>query len=81
MQHALLSCSSRATLEAEFTGIDQFNLEKDLLFDVLTECRVVISTVQLLPAYTCTTQAACSFIHSTAYGMLVWLVCQMLTAC
>ncbi|KAA6426409.1 MAG: xaa-Pro dipeptidase [Trebouxia sp. A1-2] len=32
--------SSRATLEADFTGIDQFNLEKDLLFNVLTECRV-----------------------------------------
>ena len=52
VQQALLACSSRATKEADFTGIDQFNLEKDLLFDVLTECRVVISTVQLLPAYT-----------------------------
>jgi hypothetical protein len=69
MQHALLSCSSRATLEADFTGIDQFNLEKDLLFNVLTECRVVISIVQLLPAYTCTTQATCSLIHSTAHGL------------
>ncbi len=81
MQHALFSCSSRATLEADFTGIDQFKLEKDLLFNVLTECRVVIATVQLLPAYACTIHTTCSPIHSTAHSMLVWLVCQMPTAC
>ena len=81
MQHALLSCSSRATLEADFTGIDQFNLEKDLLFNVLTECRVVISIVQLLPAYACAIQTPCPLMRSTAHDMLLWLLCQMPTAC
>ncbi len=69
MQHALFSCSSRATLEADFTGIDQFKLEKDLLFNVLTECRVVIATVQLLPAYAPFTQLALPY---TALHTACW---------
>lgn len=33
--------SGRATKEASFEGIANFELERDTLFDVLTECRVV----------------------------------------
>ena len=33
--------SGRATKEAEFEGIAEFEVERDTLFDVLTECRVV----------------------------------------
>ena len=29
------------THAANFEGIEQFNVERDLLFNVLTECRVV----------------------------------------
>lgn len=33
--------SGRPALEATFEGIAAFEVEKDTLFDVLTECRVV----------------------------------------
>lgn len=33
--------SGRPVLEATFEGISEFVVEKDTLFDVLTECRVV----------------------------------------
>ena len=33
--------SGRPTTEASFPGIADFDLEKETLFDVLTECRVV----------------------------------------
>lgn len=33
--------SGRPTTEATFQGIADFELEKETLFDVLTECRVV----------------------------------------
>ena len=35
--------SGRATKEATFEGIAEFELERESLFDVLTECRVVRS--------------------------------------
>ena len=47
---ALLLCSSISTKEGSFEGIDQFNVERKLLFDVLTECRVV-SCYTLLSQY------------------------------
>ena len=38
----LLSCSSIATQPADFDGMKSFKLDKsDVLFNVLTECRVV----------------------------------------
>ena len=38
----LVSCSSIATQPADFEGVEGFNLDKsDVLFNVLTECRVV----------------------------------------
>jgi len=33
--------SGRATVPAAFEGVADFKVEKDTLFDVLTECRVV----------------------------------------
>lgn len=33
--------SGRATVPAAFEGVADFQVEKDTLFDVLTECRVV----------------------------------------
>lgn len=38
----VVSCSSIATQPAEFEGLEGFNLDKsDVLFNVLTDCRVV----------------------------------------
>lgn len=44
-QHYLVSCSSIATQPADFEGLEGFNLDKsDVLFNVLTDCRVVRPT-------------------------------------
>ena len=37
----VLYCSSRSTVPAVFDGMEQFKLDRDTLFDVLTGCRVV----------------------------------------
>ena len=39
--HGTNTDSGRSTKEASFEGISDFEVERDTLFDVLTECRVV----------------------------------------
>ena len=38
--------SGRATVPATFEGVADFKVEKETLFDVLTECRVVSCTMR-----------------------------------